>query len=100
MAFFALSGFARLVKPPSYLHHYKGTTVYLPPTVEQAKGKRDPHFIKKDQVMWVKLLYLLPERVSLFLVSLQSDFGFFLKLKRSFLRTRVAVEMERTFPSC
>ena len=26
MAFFALAGVARLVKPPSYLHHYKGTT--------------------------------------------------------------------------
>ena len=33
MAFFALSGFARLVKPPSYLHHYKGTTRELSPII-------------------------------------------------------------------
>ncbi|WP_309714366.1 hypothetical protein, partial [Armatimonas sp.] len=39
MVFFALSGFARLVKPPSYLHHYKGTTDYDIPKDEDAQDK-------------------------------------------------------------
>jgi hypothetical protein len=67
---------------------------FFAPTVEQTKGKRDPHFIKKNQLIGVKCLYLLPEFGSFLCVSLQGDFAFFLKLKRSCLSTLVAVDME------
>ena len=73
---------------------------FLSPSVQQAKSQRDSHFIQKHQIIGVKRLYLLPELVSFLCVSLQSDFAFFLKLKRICLSTRVAVDMERLASPC
>ena len=73
---------------------------FFTPAVGQAKSKRDTHLIEKHQVIRVKCFYLLPESVSFFLVSLQSDFAFFLKLKRICLSTRVAVDIERLRSPC